>query len=88
MIISPYKKPPVTPPPEHPRLMLRRKDLERISNADRNSTAWRQYRELCDFPILGIGAIPEKGTYHLKDYLAQILVQEVTISIACMNILL
>ena len=70
MIISPYKKPPVTPPPEHPRLMLRRKDIERISCADRNSTAWRQYRELCEFSIDGKGAMPEKGTYHLKEYLA------------------
>ncbi|MBQ1195433.1 MAG: heparinase II/III family protein [Clostridia bacterium] len=70
MIISPYKKPPVTPPPEHPRLMLRRKNLERISNADRNSTAWRQYRELCEFPVCGEGAMRDKGTYHLKEYLA------------------
>ena len=70
MIISPYKQPPVTPPPEHPRVMLRRKDIERISCANRNSTAWRQYRELCEFPIRGEGAMPEKGTYHLKEYLA------------------
>ena len=70
MINSPYKKPPVLPPSEHPRLMLRRADLGRIANADRNSTAWKLYRELCDFPILGEGAMPEKGTYHLKEYLA------------------
>ena len=70
MIISPYKKPLITPPPEHPRLMLRREDLGRIASADRNSTAWRQYRELCEFPIEGKGAMPEKGTYHLKEYLA------------------
>ena len=70
MIFSPYKKPPVTPSPEHPRLMLRRADLGRISSADRKSTAWRQYRELCEFPIEGRGAMPEKGTYHLKEYLA------------------
>jgi heparin/heparan-sulfate lyase len=50
--------------------MLRRGDIDRISRADRNSTAWKQYRELCELPILGVGANPEKGTYHLKEYLA------------------
>lgn len=70
MIVSQYKKPPLTPPPEHPRLMLRREDLGRIARADRSSTAWKQYCELCEFPITGKGAMPEKGTYHLKEYLA------------------
>ena len=70
MITSPYNVPRITPPGEHPRLMLRRGDIDRISRADRNSTAWKQYRELCEFPILGVGANPEKGTYHLKEYLA------------------
>ena len=70
MITSPYNVPRITPPGEHPRLMLRRGDIDRISRADRNSTAWKQYRELCELPILGVGANPEKGTYHLKEYLA------------------
>ena len=70
MITSPYNVPRITPPSEHPRLMLRRGDIDRISRADRNSTAWKQFRELCEFPILGVGANPEKGTYHLKEYLA------------------
>ncbi|MBQ7298970.1 MAG: heparinase II/III family protein [Clostridia bacterium] len=30
MIISPYNKPRITPPDEHPRVMLRRRDFERI----------------------------------------------------------
>ena len=70
MITSPYNVPRITPPSEHPRLMLRRGDIDRISRADRNSTAWKQFRELCELPILGVGANPEKGTYHLKEYLA------------------
>ncbi|MBQ3227657.1 MAG: heparinase II/III family protein [Clostridia bacterium] len=70
MICSPYKIPPILPPAEHPRLMLRKKDISRIKEASKDTEAWRLYRELCDFPILGIGAMPEKGTYHLKEYIA------------------
>ncbi len=70
MIFSPYKKPPVLPPSDHPRLMLRKKDISRIKEASKDTEAWRLYRELCDFEILGEGAMPEKGTYHLKEYLA------------------
>ena len=70
MICSPYKIPPILPPPEHPRLMLRKKDISRIKEASEGTEAWRLYRELCDFPILGVGAMPEKGTYHLKEYIA------------------
>ena len=50
--------------------MLRKKDISRIKEASKDTEAWRLYRELCDFPILGIGAMPEKGTYHLKEYIA------------------
>lgn len=70
MIFSPYKTPSIQPPPEHPRLMLRKNDISRIKEASKDTEAWRLYRELCDFPILGIGAMPEKGTYHLKEYIA------------------
>ncbi|MBR6578071.1 MAG: heparinase II/III family protein, partial [Clostridia bacterium] len=70
MICSPYKIPPILPPAEHPRLMLRKNDISRIKEASKDTEAWRLYRELCDFPILGIGAMPEKGTYHLKEYIA------------------
>ena len=50
--------------------MLRKNDISRIKEASKDTEAWRLYRELCDFPILGIGAMPEKGTYHLKEYIA------------------
>lgn len=70
MIFSPYKTPSIQPPAEHPRLMLRKNDISRIKEASKDTEAWRLYRELCDFPILGIGAMPEKGTYHLKEYIA------------------
>ena len=50
--------------------MLRKNDISRIKEASEGTEAWRLYRELCDFPILGIGAMPEKGTYHLKEYIA------------------
>ena len=70
MICSPYKIPPILPPVEHPRLMLRKKDISRIKEVSKDTEAWRLYRELCDFPILGVGAMPEKGTYHLKEYIA------------------
>lgn len=70
MILSPYKKPPVTPPDGHPRLMLRRADLPRIRDNAESTRAGELFRELCRFPIRGVGAMPEKGTYHLKEYLA------------------
>ncbi len=70
MISSPYKTPPIQPPSEHPRLMLRKKDIARIKEASAGTEAWRLYRELCDFEILGEGAMPERGTYHLKEYIA------------------
>ncbi len=70
MIYSPYKTPPVLPPAEHPRLMLRKKDLPRIKEASDKTEAWRLFRELCDYPVVGEGAMPEKGTYHLKEYIA------------------
>ena len=70
MIYSHYKTPSVLPPAEHPRLMLRKKDIARIKEASAGTEAWLLFRELCDFPIIGEGAMPEKGTYHLKEYIA------------------
>ena len=73
MLKSPYPIPPILPPAEHPRLMLRKQDLARIRsnlNTQPGSTAVRLFRELCNFPIIGKGALPEKGTYHLKEYIA------------------
>jgi len=73
MLDSPFKKPIITPPPEHPRLMLRRKDLERVrENLGRseNRLAVEIYEELLGTPVRGAGATPEYGTYNLGEYLA------------------
>lgn len=73
MLDSPYQKPPFTPPKEHPRLMLRKKDLPRIGeNLKRaeNALAVSVWQELCATPISGLGATPEYGSYHLAELLA------------------
>lgn len=73
MLVSPYPKPLVTPPGEHPRLMLRAHDLPRITeNLKRaeNAVAVSVLDELCSCPIRGEGATPEYGSYHLAEVLA------------------
>ena len=73
MLDNRYAAPPILPPAEHPRLMLRRKDLPRIRRnieKDPSSPASRIFQELCAFEIKGEGADPAFGTYHLKEYLA------------------
>lgn len=71
MLHSPYPLPHFLPPPEHPRLMLRQKDLSRIrQNFSAYPAVAAQWQELCDYPVAGKGATPEYGTYHLKEYLA------------------
>lgn len=70
MLVSPYKIPTVLPFAEHPRLMLRKKDIERIKNASCGTEAERLFEELCNFEIKGVGADATLGTYHLKEYLA------------------
>ena len=70
MITSPYPHPPITPPDEHPRVMLRAADLPRLRrNIKSNPTVTAMWRELCETPLVRIGAMPEYGTYHLRDYL-------------------
>lgn len=70
MITSPYSPAPVTPPAAHPRLMLRADDLPRIrQNIESHPAATRLWRELCETPLVRVGAMPEYGTYHLRDYL-------------------
>ena len=70
MITSPYPHPPITPPDEHPRVMLRAADLPRLRrNIESNPTVTAMWRELCETPLVRIGAMPEYGTYHLRDYL-------------------
>ena len=70
MLNSPYKIPPILPPAEHPRLMLRQEDIKRIKTASAGSVAEKLFLELCDFSIEGIGADEGRGSYHLKEYLA------------------
>lgn len=73
MLISPYRKPYITPPQEHPRLMLRRADIPRIKEnifLPENSQAREIVDELCLLPITGRGATPEYGTYNLAEALA------------------
>ena len=67
-----YPTPPILPPSEHPRLMLRKKDLPRIIRniKEEPSQAAQIFNELCAYEIKGEGADPAFGTYHLKEYLA------------------
>ena len=73
MIISPYKKPYITPPDGHPRLMVRECDIERIKKNMTSTTcktAVDIWQELCQKKIECIGATPDYGTYDLSEYLA------------------
>lgn len=73
MLESPYPKPPVSPPNEHPRLMVRAGDLARVKEnlrREENSVAVSVWKELCAFPIRGEGATPAYGSYHLAEVLA------------------
>ena len=73
MIISPYNKPHICPPSEHPRLMVREKDIERVKEnmalpeCRFSVSVWQ---ELCEKKIECIGATPDFGTYDLSEYLA------------------
>ncbi|MBP5271227.1 MAG: hypothetical protein ILO42_09755, partial [Clostridia bacterium] len=73
MLISPFKKPPTTPPEEHPRLLFRAGDLPRIREnltLEENALAADLFRELCSLPVTGRGATPEYGSYDLGECLA------------------
>ncbi len=73
MLENIYPVPPVLPPSEHPRLMLRKKDFERIKQNIKNESSCRAqcvFNELCSLEINGEGANPDFGTYHLKEYMA------------------
>ena len=73
MIASSYALPPILPPAAHPRLMLTARDLPRIREnlcGGQYPDATGLFRQLCDVEIKGVGATPEAGTYHMKEYLA------------------
>ena len=73
MINSPYNKPYICPPSEHPRLMVRAGDIDRIK---KNMTlpecrfSVSVWQELCEKKIECIGATPDFGTYDLSEYLS------------------
>ena len=72
MLISPYKKPALRPPAEHPRLLLTRRDLPRVrENLTRpeNAAAVRIWQKLLARPVAARGATPAYGTYDLGDLL-------------------
>lgn len=72
MLQSSYQIPEIIPPSEHPRLMFRKQDLPRIRKnlAENINQSSDLFQELCVYSIKGVGANPEYGTYHLKEYLA------------------
>lgn len=73
MLRSPYPKPFITPPPEHPRLMLRLSDLPRVKEnltLPRNAEAVNVLNELYSLELTAAGATPEYGTYDLAEALA------------------
>ena len=73
MLTSPYKKPRIAPLQEHPRLMLRKSDVERIKNnftLKECEEAVALWHTLCDMKIVCEGATPEFGTYDLSEYLS------------------
>ena len=69
MIKSQYKKPTITPPDEHPRLMLRKRDLKKIKNNlthAENKRAYELWRMLCDAKISQFESDIKKGYYNSR----------------------
>ncbi len=72
MLKNIYPDPVITPPDTHPRLMLQKKDFERIRKSIKENScgASRMFNELCSLEIKGAGATPDFGTYHMKEYMS------------------
>jgi len=73
MLKSPFSKPYILPPSEHPRLMLKREDLPRVQkNLERPECelAASLWQSLLEKPIRCLGATPDYGTYDLSEYIA------------------
>ncbi|MBQ8642763.1 MAG: heparinase II/III family protein [Clostridia bacterium] len=67
MITSPFCPPKITPPPEHPRVMLRRKDFGRVRANMQLPECQREYalwQQLCDRDFREFDEVIEKGVYH------------------------
>ena len=73
MLHSPFPPPPVTPPAEHPRLMLRKSDIDPVKAGllrDDFAEASATLDRLTSLVITAKGATPEYGTYDLGEALA------------------
>jgi len=67
MISSPYRKPRITPPGEHPRVMLRRRDFDRIRNNMTLPECEREYAQwkfLCEKNLAEYEDAFVSGNYH------------------------
>ena len=67
MITSPYSKPRITPPAEHPRVMLRRADFDRIfTNMTLPECAreYAQWQTLCAKSLSDFEEFFQSGAYH------------------------
>ncbi len=65
-----YPKPGIVPPDRHPRLMLQKKDIEKIKEklkSPKYEMAAGLYRGLLESEIKGCSLTPEFGTYNLHD---------------------
>ena len=73
MLSSPYRKPYIVPPSEHPRLMVRSGDIERVRRnllSEECKLSAELFCGLADKEIACVGATPDFGTYDLSEYLA------------------
>ena len=67
MLTSPFKTPEITPPAEHPRLMLRKKHIPQIRenlSHEENRRAYELWRYLCDTKLSQFEGDIEKGYYN------------------------
>ena len=69
MLTSPYSKVKIAPPAEHPRLMLRRKDITRIKENlthPENRRAYELWRFLCECDLSQFENDIETGYYNSR----------------------
>ncbi len=67
MITSPYQSPRITPPEEHPRVALRRRDFDRIKTnmtLPECAREYAQWKTLCEKDLAEFEGAFESGNYH------------------------
>ena len=67
MTTSPYPKPKITPPAEHPRVALRRRDYDRIKanmTLPECQREYLQWKQLCEKDLSEFDTVLESGHYH------------------------